>query len=493
MPGSSVYKWRSSGTGRFTGESVAANAQFFTNRSGATVLRGSCVKLDTTADNSFTTSTTLDDTLISGITLEELPNLARGLVAFQGTVERARVAVGATRGQLLRQSTTAGIAEGTAGVTDGSFALALTNRNSDGFVEAMIFAVPRGTPPDTIGGLSIYGDGSDGVVTISSNTTLTADKNYSSLTVNSSIVLSAAGYRIFVSGTLTLTGNISNDGPVGGNGGDANGITAGSAGVAGAAPSAGNLGAAANFPAGKSGRVGGAGINGSANGNPGTAGISGDAVTNSIGGNVGSAGGLGGNGGNGSPAGVGGTGGGASTGGARTATSIAIQNPTNLTLFRLISGTSLLIPSSSGSSGSGGSAGSGGVNNTGRSGAGGGSGASGSNGGPVLVFARIIAGAGNITARGGAGGNGGNGGNAAVDSAGGGGTGGGGAGGDGGIVILVRDTSTWTGSLIVTGGALGVKGATVGTGFPIDGTNGTLGADGVAGLAGYSLQLVNAA
>ena len=50
----------------------------------------------------------------------------------------------------------------------------------------------------------LYGTGADGDVTISTNTTLTADKNYKNLTVNGGITLDPGGYRIFVQNVLTL-------------------------------------------------------------------------------------------------------------------------------------------------------------------------------------------------------------------------------------------------------------------------------------------------
>jgi hypothetical protein len=53
----------------------------------------------------------------------------------------------------------------------------------------------------------IYGTGSDGTVTISANTTLTTDKFYYNLTVNSDVVLNTAGYRVFVKNLLTLNSN----------------------------------------------------------------------------------------------------------------------------------------------------------------------------------------------------------------------------------------------------------------------------------------------
>lgn len=54
---------------------------------------------------------------------------------------------------------------------------------------------------------SVYGSGSDGSVTISSNTTLTSDKFYYNLTINSNVVLNTAGYRLFVKNILTLGSN----------------------------------------------------------------------------------------------------------------------------------------------------------------------------------------------------------------------------------------------------------------------------------------------
>lgn len=50
----------------------------------------------------------------------------------------------------------------------------------------------------------IYGTGLDGDVTISTNTTLTSDKFYNNLTVNSGVLLNPNGYRIFVRNILTL-------------------------------------------------------------------------------------------------------------------------------------------------------------------------------------------------------------------------------------------------------------------------------------------------
>jgi len=54
---------------------------------------------------------------------------------------------------------------------------------------------------------SVYGTGSDGSVTISANTTLTSDKFYYNLSVDSNVVLNTAGYRVFVKNILTLSSN----------------------------------------------------------------------------------------------------------------------------------------------------------------------------------------------------------------------------------------------------------------------------------------------
>ena len=71
----------------------------------------------------------------------------------------------------------------------------------------------QGPPGDSGGGLDIFGNGSDGDVEISSDTTLTRDMYYHNLTIDDGVTLNPGGYRVFVSGTLTLlNGKIFRDG-----------------------------------------------------------------------------------------------------------------------------------------------------------------------------------------------------------------------------------------------------------------------------------------
>lgn len=78
----------------------------------------------------------------------------------------------------------------------------------------------RGTPGlKFFTAMLAYGDGSDGIVTISTDTTLTRDMQYATLTVDSGKVLDTAGYIVVCSGTLT-NNSIITDAQSGGAGGD---------------------------------------------------------------------------------------------------------------------------------------------------------------------------------------------------------------------------------------------------------------------------------
>lgn len=281
----------------------------------------------------------------------------------------------------------------------------------------------------------IFGDGSDGDVTISSNTTISRDMYYNNLTINSGFTLNPSGYRVFVKNTFTTigTGKLARNGNNGSNGAQA---------VAGA----GGLALAAGTIYGSDvGGQGGLASNG----------IGGTSSTNSIGTLT-----KAGDGGNDniSPFYLGGIGG----------TSVATTTPTStpklpvglLTIFLEKNGVFL----TSSSSGGGGASSS---NASGNRGGGGG----GTAGGIILLVAKnIILSANNsITALGGNGGNGGN----SVGLF----DGSGGGGGNGGVIILVYKTisgTTLTASSACAGGAAGLKGT--------GGTNGTNGNAGTVGV-----------
>jgi hypothetical protein len=85
------------------------------------------------------------------------------------------------------------------------------------------------TGPPGVGINGIFGNGVDGNQTIAVNTTLTRDTYYDNLTVGSGVTLNPGGFRIFVSGTLTLQNGsrISRDGSDATVSGPPPGLTAG--------------------------------------------------------------------------------------------------------------------------------------------------------------------------------------------------------------------------------------------------------------------------
>jgi hypothetical protein len=166
-----------------------------------------------------------------------------------------------------------------------------TQKEKDAMAGGSTFGTPSSTnkfvTEDYLAGSGLYecGDGSDGDVTISVPTTLTRDMYYNNLVVTDT--LTAGNYRIFVKGTLSGAGTITNAGGAGGAGGNGGtgGGGSGSGGTAGASAGSGYF----STQAGKAGGAGAAG----AGGGVGTAGTAGTAVTTAIG-VAGSAGGAGG-------------------------------------------------------------------------------------------------------------------------------------------------------------------------------------------------------
>ena len=298
----------------------------------------------------------------------------------------------------------------------------------------------------------IYGDASDGNVTIAADTTMTTDMYADTLTINAGKILTTGGFRVFAQ-ILAGSGEISCVGNAGGDGVDATeggGVAAG--GTAGAALVTGSL---FGSHAGKAGGNGGEGgipvIN-----NQAVAGTAGTNTDKSLG-----SAGVGGGGGNNAGSVSQGTGaGGGGSGGTITGTILnSVKNASFALLMADVQGgLSVFKPSPGAGSGGGGGAGRNANNNAASNGGGGGG--SGSSGGLMTVFARKITFSGSFTVKGGNGGAGGDG--SPSTGIGGnnryGGGGGGGGGGNGGALVIVYSSSTAAFTTNITGGALGAAG-----------------------------------
>lgn len=327
--------------------------------------------------------------------------------------------------------------------------------------------------PTSISMLFDYGDGVDGVVTISGNTTLSRDMFYTTLVVDNGVTLTTKGYRVFAQTSITNNGTISASGANGGNGGaggDAVGDAAtGTAGTAGAAASAVASGSIGGTVAGAAGGIGGSGSGGG-----GAVGANGVASTLAVISGTTAAGGAGKDGG-GPNKGLG-----AAAGAAGVTTQITGFHQKKIAVLPYTFD-SFLKGHASGSGGGGGGGGDHSNSNY-ATGAGGGGGGSATPGAIVWLASPIITNNGTITAVGGNGGNGGKGGDASASGTGnyGGGGGGGGAGGNGGVILLISPAYTNTGTVTVAGGTGGTGGAR-GTGASGNGTAGLNGSDGNAG------------
>lgn len=286
----------------------------------------------------------------------------------------------------------------------------------------------------------LAGNGSDGNVTLATDTTLTRDMYYNNLTINAGVTLYPSGWRVFVKNTLLNNGTINYDGANGtiGNSGG------GSLGVGGAGGAVVATGPMKNT----------AGQNGNNGGNIATTPAAGSATAAQI-----ALGGRSGAGGKGGDSGQAGNGANAGAAGALTADIVNIQpfesylvaGSENIVsdkiaayLWSINHQTQIKI----GVAASGGGGGGGG---TGTYGSGGGGG--GATGGTILIVATTITNNGIITAKGGNGGAGANGGSGGSYW----GPGGGGGGGGGGAIILVYKNIT-AGTIVVTAGSGGAGG-----------------------------------
>jgi hypothetical protein len=284
--------------------------------------------------------------------------------------------------------------------------------------------------------LNLFGDGSDGDVVISAPTSLSKDMFYNDLTINNGITLTSNGFRIYVKGTLTNNGTISNPG---GNGGNS---SAGVGGTAGAAGAAGTLGG---------GGAGAIGATCTGNGSY-TNGNNGDALANSIGGD-------GGNGGaaqttNPATAGIKGV----QTASKTTPRSIGLADE------MIETGATVAIMKGGVGGGSGGAS----SNSTGTPVAQ--SGGAGGGAGIIFISGKTIVNAGSISAKGG------DAGTSSVTT----GTGcaGGSGGGGGGFIYIRYNSLTGAGTITALGGSKSAKAQTAGTA-----------ADGADGSAGTVLQV----
>ena len=302
--------------------------------------------------------------------------------------------------------------------------MAQTSNNTDVFAQTVAGGGSSSTLFD-----GFFGDGSDGDVTITlvgSPVTLTVDKYYANLTVESGATLKPRGQHIFVKNVLTNNGSINDDGNAGGTGA-----------TPGAALSSVSNGFGAASGAGGAGRTTtGAGNVGATSSNCSTNGL-GQAPQGGVGGGVSA------------PVVAGGT------AGAAPSPTIPQRWPSLASMLtaRLYNGTSTW----NGGSGGGG----GGCDLTGGTGT---SGSGGSGGGIVWIAAKVIANGGTISANGGAGGNG-----VATGTA----SCGGGAGGGGGLVGIVTTTNASFGTITANAGAVGT-GAGVAPTAPVVGKNGTV-------------------
>lgn len=362
----------------------------------------------------------------------------------------------------------------------------------------------------------VFGSGEDGNVTISSNTTLTQDKFYNNLTINSGFTLTTAGYRVFVKGTLTInsTGKIAWNGNNGTAGQSISGEnpTGGTGGAGGSALTTASL---AGSVAGRAGGNGGAGGNngfGQAGVDGGT-GTAGGAVVKSFRSSFTSTSANGGAGGtgwkDGNPtffaAGAAGV-----AGAAGALTSASVIRPYcalfGVQMFDMAPGaTAAALTYNAGCGGAGGGGGGASSYRTGNGelngGGGGGGGGSGSGGGTIVIAARTIVNNGSIEAVGGNGGNGGTGGDGQDNTApspneiyggAGGGGGGGGAGGPGGVIVLIYSSISGSGTTSVAAGASGTGGAggTGGASALANGANGTAGTTATTAASGKIITLI---
>lgn len=104
-----------------------AEANIFTNKSGATATLGQVVIIDTATNEGFKYTSTAGDTKWRGIVAESIANNASGVLVSRGYWPNITIEVSAARGNFLKTSTATGKADPTAAVTDaGVFGMVTT-------------------------------------------------------------------------------------------------------------------------------------------------------------------------------------------------------------------------------------------------------------------------------------------------------------------------------------------------------------------------------
>jgi len=116
-----------------SGESVR-----FTNKSGAQVIAGDVVVVDTANDESFVTTTTANNQDVLGVALETISDDAAGGVAFAGLHDVNLVAAG-TRGNFIQTSTTDQAAQQTTTQDGGTFGIVVESTGGAGLAKCVLF------------------------------------------------------------------------------------------------------------------------------------------------------------------------------------------------------------------------------------------------------------------------------------------------------------------------------------------------------------------
>jgi hypothetical protein len=97
------------------------------------------------------------------------------------------------------------------GVVEAATAAEINAGTATGATGAVLAVTPDALASSnyaTASDAGIFGDGSDGAGTISGTTTLTRDMNYTNLTINSGQILNTDNFRVFVSGTFDSQGTV---------------------------------------------------------------------------------------------------------------------------------------------------------------------------------------------------------------------------------------------------------------------------------------------